>query len=471
MATKPAKPSRKTKPKAPPKAKPGSAARKTTKAGKKPVRPAAAKPAARKGAPKSVKKVAGKAKPAVKKVLPKAKPAPKAVPKPVKPAAKPVNGKQAVAAKPVPPAKAPVANGAVPHKPTASEIAAKLAGKRAEDAASKKGKNGKHAAEAPRELTPADVEARKRRLKTLIVLGKERGYLTYAEINDHLPDDILDAEQIEGVISMIGDMGIQVYDEAPDADTLLMAEAPATVPAEDVEEEAEAAASTLDSEFGRTTDPVRMYMREMGSVELLTREGEIEIAKRIEEGLKHMIMAISACPMTVAQILDLSDRIGKDELKIDDLVDGLVDFNEELTAMEDASDSDEEDEDDTDAGAIASENLERLKVAAMEHFAVIRKHYNRMLAVLTKEGHKSPKYLDLQRKISSELMQIRFSARQVERLCDSVRTEVDNIRQIERKIQDLVVNKGGMPRPDFIKMFPTNETSLRWIDREVGAHH
>ena len=173
----------------------------------------------------------------------------------------------------------------------------------------KKGKNGRHAEIAPRELTPADVEARKRRLKTLIVLGKERGFLTYAEINDHLPDDILDAEQIEGVISMIGDMGIQVYDEAPDADTLLMSETPATVPAEDVEEEAEAAASTLDSEFGRTTDPVRMYMREMGSVELLTREGEIEIAKRIEEGLKHMIMAISACPMTVAQILDLADKI------------------------------------------------------------------------------------------------------------------------------------------------------------------
>ncbi len=391
-----------------------------------------------------------------------AAPAPKAVAKPAVPAAKPV-----AAAKLAAPA-APAAG----HKPTASEIAAKLAGKRAEDAASRKGKNGKQADVAPRELTPADVEARKRRLKTLIVLGKERGYLTYAEINDHLPDDILDAEQIEGVISMIGDMGIQVYDEAPDADTLLMAETPATVPAEDVEEEAEAAASTLDSEFGRTTDPVRMYMREMGSVELLTREGEIEIAKRIEEGLKHMIMAISACPMTVAQILDLADRIAKDELKIDDLVDGLMDFNEELTAIEDTSSDEESDEDEeADAGAIASENLERLKVAAMEHFAVIRKHFTRMLAVLQKEGHKAPKYLELQKKISGELMQIRFSARQVERLCDSVRSEVDNIRQIERKIQDLVVNKGGMPRPEFIRMFPTNETSLRWIDREVGAHH
>jgi RNA polymerase primary sigma factor len=214
--------------------------------------------------------------------------------------------------KPGAPAAPPVgAKGAAtpPRKPSAGEIAARIAGKRAEDAAHKKGRNGKHAEVAPRELTPADVEARKRRLKTLIVLGKERGYLTYAEINDHLPDDILDAEQIEGIISMIGDMGIQVYDEAPDAETLLMSETTPTVPAEDVEEEAEAAASTLDSEFGRTTDPVRMYMREMGSVELLTREGEIEIAKRIEEGLKHMILAISACPMTVQQILELADKI------------------------------------------------------------------------------------------------------------------------------------------------------------------
>jgi RNA polymerase primary sigma factor len=483
MATRPSKPTHKSKPKA--KAKGPAAARKTGKAvGKKPSRPTSAKPAVRKGTPKAVKKVAAKAKPVARKPAPKAQPKtqtnaklhakPAAKPQ-AKAPAKPVNGKHPPAATPVKPA-LPVKGGApvpaaVPHKPTTSEIAASLARKRAEDAAGKKGKNGKHADLTPRELTPADVEARKRRLKTLIVLGKERGYLTYAEINDHLPDDILDAEQIEGVISMIGDMGIQVYDEAPDADTLLMAETPATVPAEDVEEEAEAAASTLDSEFGRTTDPVRMYMREMGSVELLTREGEIEIAKRIEEGLKHMIMAISACPMTVAQILDLSDRIAKDELKIDDLVDGLMDFNEELTAMEESAEVDEDDEEEGDAGAIASENLERLKVAALEHFAVIHKHHTRMLAVLQKEGHKAPKYLEYQRKISAELMQIRFSARQVERLCDSVRTEVDNIRQIERKIQDLVVNKGGMPRPDFIKMFPTNETSLRWIDREVGAHH
>jgi len=501
MAKKPAKPARR----APSKSK--TAARKTVKRGtsrstspKKPARPNARKVAARtpprskgKSAPKSAKPAArkkastlkGKAKPAAtaRTKAPAAKPVkPAVVAKPVaKAPAAPVKAPARAAEKtaPVKAALAPVAATkqavAPPAKPTTSEIAAKIAGKRAEDAAQKKkGRNGKQA-DVPRELTPADVEARKRRLKTLIVLGKERGYLTYAEINDHLPDDVLDAEQIEGVISMIGDMGIQVYDEAPDADTLLMAESAPAAPTEDVEEEAEAAASTLDSEFGRTTDPVRMYMREMGSVELLTREGEIEIAKRIEDGLKHMIMAISACPMTVQQILDLAEKIEKDELKIDDLVDGLMDFNETLTGIETAEEDDDEEEDEedaeADAGAIAAENLERLKVAALERFGTIRRLYVRMLAILQKEGHKAPKYVELQKKISAELMQIRFAARQVERLCDSVRSEVDNIRQIERKIQDLVVNKGGMPRPEFIKKFPEREVSLRWIDTEVSGHH
>src|SRR6266550_1615547 len=360
-------------------------------------------------------------------------------------------------------------------KPSPGEIAARLSAKRTEKAlAEGKVRSGKNGSVELRklELSPAEAEARKTRLKNLIVLGKERSYLTYAEINDHLPDDILDAEQIEGIISMINDMGIQVYDEAPDAEQLLMSEAAPTAAADDVDEEAaEAAASTLDSEFGRTTDPVRMYMREMGSVELLTREGEIEIAKRIEEGLKHMILAISACPMTVAQILDLADKIAKDELKIDDVVDGLLDFNEELTAIEEDAEEIDEDEDETDPGVVESENLERLKVAALERFGTIRRLFTRMLAVLQKEGHKAPKYLDLQKKISAELMQIRFSARMVEKLCDSVRSEVDNIRQIERKIQDLVVNKGGMPRPEFIKNFPSHETSLRWIDREIAADH
>ena len=244
-------------------------------------------------------------------------------------------------------------------KPSASEIAATLSAKRTTKVlVAGKGKSGKNGGVELRrvELTPVASEARKTRLKSLIVLGKERSYLTYAEINDHLPDDILDAEQIEGIVSMINDMGIQVYDEAPDAETLLMSEAAPTTAAGDVDEEAaEAAASTLDSECGRTTDPVRMYLREMASVELLTREGEIEIAKRIEEGLKYMIMAISACPMAVAQILELAAKIERDELEIDDVVDGLMDFNEQLEAIDDDFDENEEGEDDN--GAIAAANL------------------------------------------------------------------------------------------------------------------
>src|SRR5690606_24968994 len=190
-----------------------------------------------------------------------------------------------------------------------------------------------------------DAETRRMRLKNLIVLGKERGYLTYAEINDHLPDDMLDAEQIESVISMINDMGIQVYDEAPDAETLLMSDAATQVADEDVAEEAEQALSNVDAEFGRTTDPVRMYMREMGSVELLTREGEIEIAKRIEEGLKHMVQAISACPTTIAEILKLADRIARDELRVDEVVDGLIDpdAEDEDELMQDVGEEDVED--------------------------------------------------------------------------------------------------------------------------------
>src|SRR5688500_18480168 len=320
-----------------------------------------------------------------------------------------------------------------------------------------------------------DRPAAQSEIKQLISKGLEQGYLTYAEVNDHLPDDIVDPEQIEDIIGMINGMGIEVHEVAPDAETLLLSDTSSSRESDETAaEEAAAAVSALDTEGGRTTDPVRMYMREMGSVELLTREGEIEIAKRIEDGLKHMIMAISACPMTVQQILDLAEKIEKDELKIDDLVDGLMDFNEQLTGIEtaddDESDEDDEDESEADAGAIAAENLERLKVASLERFGTIRRLYARMLAVLQKDGHKAPKYLELQKKISAELMQIRFAARQVERLCDSVRSEVDNIRQIERKIQDLVVNKGGMPRPDFIRKFPEHEVSLRWIDREVGLH-
>jgi len=328
------------------------------------------------------------------------------------------------------------------------------------------------------ELSPADAEARRTRLKNLIVLGKERGYLTYAEINDHLPDDMLDAEQIENIISMINDMGIQAYDEAPDAETLLMSDSAPAVADEDAVEEAEAALSTVDSEFGRTTDPVRMYMREMGSVELLTREGEIEIAKRIEDGLKHMIQAISACPTTIAEILALAERIEKDEIRADEVVDGLVDPNAEDEVIEEMSEDDEEieeeieeeeEEDEEKAAAAQTADLLRLKEGALKRFGVIRSLYNKMTRALAKNGPRSRAYLQARDAISNELMNIRFSAKQVEALCDSLRKVVDEVRGHEREIMELCVNRARMPRQHFIKEYPGKEGNLRWVGAEVAV--
>ncbi|MDP2025345.1 MAG: RNA polymerase sigma factor RpoD [Pseudomonadota bacterium] len=325
------------------------------------------------------------------------------------------------------------------------------------------------------DVKQTDVEARRTRLKNLIVLGKERGYLTYAEINDHLPDDMLDAEQIEGVISMINDMGIQVFDEAPDAETLLMSDAAPAATDEDVVAEAEAALSTVDSEFGRTTDPVRMYMREMGTVELLTREGEIEIAKRIEDGLKHMVQAISACPTTIEQILELVDKVEREEIRIDDFVDGVVVeeteamVNEpEPEAIENEEEIDEEAEED-DGSALAAANLAQLKIDAMAHFDVVRKVFKRMQVALKKTGFASPQYTRLQEELSNELLSIRFSAKQVEALCESVRTLVEEVRSHERDIMEFAVNKSGMPRAHFIKVFPGNESNLEWVIKEIGS--
>jgi len=323
----------------------------------------------------------------------------------------------------------------------------------------------------------SDVDARRMRLKTLIVLGKERGYLTYAEINDHLPDDMLDAEQIEGIISMIGDMGISVCDEAPDAETLLMSDAPAAVTDEDVVEEAEAALSTVDSDFGRTTDPVRMYMREMGSVELLTREGEIEIAKRIEDGLKHMVQAISACPTTIAEILALADKVERDEMRVDELVDGLMNADGELaedlaaSVVEAAEDEEEltEEEEEEAGAAVAAANLAQLKSDALERFAVIRKAFDKMQVSLAKKGPKAKGYKEWQEQVSSELLSIRFSAKQVEFLCESLRSLVEEVRSYEREIMELCVTKSGMPRPHFIKTFPGNENNLDWVLTEIAT--
>ena len=340
--------------------------------------------------------------------------------------------------------------------------------------------NAKQAASAKPIATPVeqlqDVEARRTRLKTLIVLGKERGYLTYGEINDHLPE-MLEVEQIEGVVSMINDMGITVCDEAPDAENQIMTDAPPVVADEDAVEAAEAALSTVDSEFGRTTDPVRMYMREMGTVGLLTREDEIVIAKRIEEGLKHMIQAISACPATIAEILTLADKVAREELRVDEVIDGFIDvetdgMEAEESANEDASseaDADEDDEDGDDGDALAAANLAQLKVDALERFAIIADLFTKMGKAYEKHGYRSKPYDKLQEQISTELMQFRFSAKQVDALCDTMRNLVEEVRSHERNIQELCVTKARMPRPHFIKTFPGNEERLDWAAREIAA--
>ena len=330
-----------------------------------------------------------------------------------------------------------------------------------------------------KELTPVEAEARRTQLKNLIILGKERGFLTYAEINDHLPDEVLDADQIEGVIGMINDMGIQVYDEAPDAETLLMQGAAPAVADEDVVAEAEQALTTVDSEFGRTTDPVRMYMREMGSVDLLTREGEIEIAKRIEEGLRHMVQAISSCPLTIQQILDMATQVEKDELRIDELIDGFVeaetpvaetaaDTADEEDTVDDDDDDDEEDDEKASA-AMAAANLAQLKVKALTQLELIRKAYKKAQAAHAKYGLGSSQHMKAQGEVTELLMAFRFSVRQVDRLCEQIRNAVEEVRSHERKIMAFCVTRSGMPRAHFIKTFPGNETNLGWVDKEIAA--
>ncbi|KVD45045.1 RNA polymerase subunit sigma [Burkholderia sp. MSMB1835] len=340
--------------------------------------------------------------------------------------------------------------------------------------------------------TAEELEERRVKLRALIKLGKERGFLTYAEINDHLPDNFTETEALEGIIGTFNDMGVAVYEQAPDAETLLLNDnAPAASSDDEVEEEAEVALSTVDSEFGRTTDPVRMYMREMGTVELLTREGEIEIAKRIEDGLRHMVMAISACPTTIADILAMAERVANEEIRVDELVDGLLDPNasdstdtdgfsaKEAEAIEnedeEAEEEEEEEEEEEDDGAAqASANaaqLEALKRASLEKFAQISEWFDKMRRAFEKEGYKSKAYLKAQETIQSELMTIRFTARTVERLCDTLRAQVDEVRQVERQILHIVVDKCGMPRSEFIARFPGNETDLDWAEKITAEGH
>lgn len=322
-------------------------------------------------------------------------------------------------------------------------------------------------------LTEEEVAKRRQELKTLIKMGKTRGFLTHQEINDHLPEKLVDNEILEAIVSMLNDMGIAVYEQAPDAATLLIAGGGATTATEEeAEEAAEAALSTVDSEFGRTTDPVRMYMREMGTVELLTREGEIEIAKRIEGGLQAMMLAISASPTTIAELLSYADRIASGEMKISEAVDGFVSEDEadDYVAEEDVDFFDEEDDDDGQGGSKAlTKKLEELKAAALVKFDALRINFDKMRKAFEKEGYQSPAYNKAQHAISSELMTIRFTVKTIEKLCGILRSQVDDVRRYERELRKILVDKCGMPQEYFIKHFPPNALNLKWAEKEVAS--
>ncbi len=353
----------------------------------------------------------------------------------------------------------------------------------------------KQAAEALKDpkVIALNAETRRSRLKTLIVLGKERGYLTYAEINDHLPDDVQNSEQIDGIIGMINDMGIQVYEQAPDAEALLMNDAPAPVADDDAVEEAEQALATVDSEFGRTTDPVRMYMREMGTVDLLTRESEIEIARRIEDGLKHMVHAIAACPTTITELLHLIDQVASGEMEIGDLVDGLIDTDVGLdeafiadTAAANKDNADDENEEEVEkegdeeekvedkeaeeakAAAITAAALARLKEEVLARFTVVREVNAKMNTIRETSGSQDPEYKKLHEAVLVELSIFRFSAKQVEALCNQVRMLVKDVRSHERNVMRFCVEDSDMPRSHFIKSFIGNEINLDWLDSELA---
>ena len=328
---------------------------------------------------------------------------------------------------------------------------------------------------------PEEAEHRRMQLKALIILGKERGYLTQREINDHLPDEITESDQVEGIIGIINDMGIMVYEQAPDAEELLMSDAPAPVTDEEAAEEAEQALATVDSEFGRTTDPVRMYMREMGTVDLLTREGEIVIAKKIEEGLRNMIQAISACPGIIDDLMTISEKVKKAEIGVEEFVDGLIDMEAEkelakvaaaleLEASGAQEDETEEDNDTGKASGMPPEELAKLSAEVLRRFGVIKKAHKKLGELrLKNKWVDDAEYQKHQEYILKELINFRFSSKFVELLCDKVRTFVAQIRIHERQIMEFCIENSKMPRTHFIKNFPGNETNLKWLKEELKS--
>ena len=313
-----------------------------------------------------------------------------------------------------------------------------------------------------------DQQQQQSQLKQLIAKGKEQGFLTYAEVNDHLPDGIVEPEQIEDIIRMINDMGIQVYETAPDVDDQVISDAAVTTD-DDAAEAAAAALATVDSEFGRTTDPVRMYMREMGTVELLTREGELKIAKRIEEGQNQVLAALATYPDTIAQVLELFDSVETDEKRLTDVINGFVDPNEpdEIPKPSQkpgaALESEEEDEgtEEVDTGPDPEE--------ARKRAAQLRKHFKALVNSLGKHGREHAKTVKAMEKTSEVFLGFKFLPSVFFLLVDNLRSAITFIRSQERSIMDMAVNVARMPRKEFITSFPDNETNLDWLSDQIAA--
>jgi RNA polymerase primary sigma factor len=325
---------------------------------------------------------------------------------------------------------------------------------------------------------PAQLaDERQSQLKLLIARGKEQGFLTYVEVNDHLPSEIVDPEQIEDIVNMINDMGIPVYEKAPENEALPLNE-PVVVD-EEAAEEAAAALATVDAEFGRTTDPVRMYMREMGTVELLTREGEIRIAKRIEEGLDAVRTALSSYPMTYQFMINAYEQVKAGQGRLIDIIVGFIDPNapDEIAAPVNpklaqaaapAAESEEEEE------AEGSEEEEALETGpdpeeAARRFASIAKLHQQALKSMEEKGIKDPKTIKIRKKVAGEFMELKLSPKMFDALIVQLRDHVAEIRNLEKHVMMLCVRDAGMPRKDFITTFPKNETNTKWIDKHIRA--
>jgi RNA polymerase primary sigma factor len=324
---------------------------------------------------------------------------------------------------------------------------------------------------------PVMPEDRQSQLKLLIARGKEQGYLTYAEVNDHLPPEIVDPEQIEDIVNTINDMGITVYEKAPDAEALLLTDASA--PDEEAVEEAAAALAIADSEFGRTTDPVRMYMREMGTVELLTREGEIRIAKRIEEGLDQVRSALAYYPPTYDYLLGAYEPVKAGQGRLTDIIVGFLDPNapdeiaqphnpkavvrkEPEAEEEDDDDKTDEEEEAIDTGPDPEETARR--------FATIQRLHNQVTKGLaTARSAREPKTVRARKRLAEQFLELKLAPKMFDQLVNHLRSHVDEVRRLEREIMLICVRQAGMPRKDFIATFPKNETNIRWIDKHVRA--